>query len=196
MRECLKDGQTLKKCPKCDYPSIVDQNISQCQRDACGYIFCVLCNSFSSKGPENFIDECQMSKLVIEKPEKTRIQALLSDSPLKSSPESELPSFFVRDSSLNASMLNNSSGYITDSELSYSKTLNMSMKEKSNPLHDFNRDLVGTRKSSTRRSSLAPVVPINVPKEEIMEPSSPPKIKCVRIGSKASKKNLKRLFSS
>lgn len=188
----LTENQTLNKCPNCQWAAIVEKNISQCQRDACGYIHCTKCNSFSTKGPEHFIDHCQMSALKVEKP---CYRPRLTDSPpSRMETTDELPSFFQDDSfNNNYATKCDSSGYSTDGEFyPYYKPNNS--KESFGVLQECNRELVNSRRSRERRSSVAAVIPLHKTKiHELMEPSSPPQIKNVAC-SKQSKKSLKRLL--
>lgn len=188
LAKTLKEGQYLNKCPLCNYAAIVDQNISQCQKDLCGYICCLSCQSFSKTGPENFVDKCQGAKLLFEKPKS---KPRLTDSPEKDNNNSDLPSFLL-DDSFGTPKFNSSAFMETPISADSSKVCDSSHR-RSIILQDCNRDLSEPKVYNKRRSSLAAVVSLNKSKEEDLEPSSPPKVKNVAF-SKQSKRNLKRLL--
>lgn len=203
----LKEGQFLNKCPRCNYPAIIDHHISQCQRETCGFISCLYCSSCSITGPENFSDKCQTSRLLFDKPEKTKLESLLSDSPVKITSEeltSDItPSHFYSNlhfnSVPNVPVPDNSNFRLSDNFIRYSDNVNRLSRVRrrrrtTQVLHECNRDLENFTKSTNQRTAFAPVVPITMKTEEITEPPSPPKENSYTIGSKASKKNLRRLL--
>lgn len=182
----------MRKCLNCSYPSIVQEDISQCQNPTCGTIHCLKCDSFAFK-PQDFYDRCQKSRLVLDKPENRPRYSLsdLSNSIVDIS--SDVPSFLSTES---ASPRYETSGFISESDspiLRVRRNLRNSFGEKSQVLSDHNKNVNYTYKTK-RRSSLVPVVSNSVEEtNEIVEPSSPPKVKNVAF-SKQSKKNLKRLL--
>lgn len=184
LAKTLKEGQTLNKCPLCNYAAIIDKNISQCQRYTCGYIHCVSCLSFSKTGPENFSDKCQQATLIFETPKsKSNSSYGIEEDDYT---DWESPSFSFGAPKFNSSAINETP------ELKYLIKASLN-KSAGGVLQDCNRDLFEKKVNEKRRSSLAVVVPLNKTKEEDVEPSSPPKIKNVAF-SKQSKRNLKRLL--
>lgn len=183
----LKFGQTITKCQQCQAPSIVERNISQCPRRMCGYINCLNCGSFSTTGPENFIDKCKSSILIVDKPKLPR---RLTDSPPKEIDPNELP-FFLRDTT-NLTYNNNE---LTDSG---NKTQTVLMRQRlsipTNLFQSSNRNSINNNSSFTYQDkpAIATVLPCNEKQKEIIiEPSSPPKVTNIAC-SKQSKKRIKR----
>lgn len=192
MGKTLKYGQSIAKCQKCQSPSIVDNNIIQCPRPMCGYIYCSSCGSFSANGPENFIDKCNSSILIVDKPKLPR---RLTDSPPKEIDPNQLP-FFLRDTT-NLSYDNNN----TDDVAMKKKTPPVVLAQRkrlSYPINLFqysNRNVNDNNNSIQyeRKPVIATVVPCirNDTNDVIIEPSSPPKVINVAC-SKQSKKRIKR----
>ncbi|GJQ85070.1 hypothetical protein Trydic_g3726 [Trypoxylus dichotomus] len=205
----LTENQHLEKCVSCKQATaIVEHNISQCRK--CGTIRCLKCTSISTTGPENFVNKCQQSILLFEKP-PSRFSLL--NSPKRVQNSDGTPTF-LRDDSFNTSQICNSSGYLTDNELSQSR-LSQSRLSQSRLSQSRRNSLSSTKDKETGdfprvlkdhnlvvssrferdwipQHSILPVIPSTRRREEIIEPSSPPKVKDV-AGSKKSKKSLKRL---
>ncbi|KAI4454651.1 hypothetical protein MML48_9g00011468 [Holotrichia oblita] len=197
----LTEDQHLEKCLFCGRPvAVVERNISQCTSPKCGAIRCLNCNSISKTGPKDFVNKCQQSTLLLDKP-SSRLSLL--DSPKRyQNTEGGIPTFLLNDS-LNTSQTFNSSGYLTDGELNQTATTpqnssSFTIKDKekadmSRVLKNCNsRVLNRLDKNWEVRNSILPVISVARQREEIIEPSSPPKVKHV-AGSKKSKKMLKRL---
>lgn len=185
----------MERCLFCNKPvAIVERNISQCTSVSCGAIRCLKCDSISTTGPENFVNECQQSTLLIEKPPPR--YSLLS-SPKRYQNADGIPTFFL-DDSINTSQTLNSSGYLTDTELTqtphrHSGSFTREKADISQVLKTCNMRVINKpEKNWSRRNSVLPVISTTRKKEEIVEPSSPPKIKHVAC-SKKSKRMLKRL---
>ncbi|KAK9754205.1 hypothetical protein QE152_g1439 [Popillia japonica] len=191
----LTENQHLEKCLFCSRPvAIVECNISQCISPTCGAIRCLNCNSISKTGPEDFVNKCEQSALVLNKPPSRNS---LLDSPKRYQTTGGLPSFLLNDT-LNTSQAFNSSGYLTDGEPATPQNSSFRLKDRekadiSRVLKNCNsRILNRSDKNWEARNSILPVIRVARPREEIIEPSSPPKVKHV-AGSKKSKKMLKRL---
>lgn len=185
MGQTLNEQQQLQKCRKCGKACIVEHNIGQCEK--CGFTYCLICDSVANS-PENFHDKCQNSKLLT----KSRNQLSdLSNSNLNDVIENS--SFSLLNSS------SRSSGFYSDCDTPkiVKKNLSSSLRAcggKPKVLSNSNR-IVCKKTVTQRRSSIVPVVVTENEKQknEIMEPSSPPKVKNYAICSKQSKRNLKRL---
>lgn len=180
----LKPEQSMNKCPKCASPAIVERSISQCQKSMCGYISCLNCNSFSTTGPENFADKCKSSMLVFDKP---KIVRRLTDSPPKEIDPNQLP-FFLRDAT---------NTHLDDgSPEKKSRVLLKQEKRRSssnfNILQSCNRDIETVSQRLESKPPMVAVLPCREREiENIIEPSSPPKISNVAC-SEQSKKRIKR----
>lgn len=178
----LTQTQSLTKCPACGRPSIMEKNIAQCQNLHCGYIFCSICLSFSTTGPEEFHDKCQKSKLLIDKPRRS---SRFSLSDLSNS------GFDMEHSTL----FTESSGYVSEIESPLHRVkrnlIGRFSTERTGILSENNRNVSVKVHHKKRRASLVPVVSNEVKENlDVVEPPSPPKVAC----SKQSKKNLKRLL--
>lgn len=184
MGKMLKHGQSMIKCQKCQSPSIVERNISQCQKPMCGYIYCLNCGSFSATGPENFVDKCNSSMLIVDKPKVAR---RLTDSPPKEIDPNQVP-FFLRDST-NTNYYNSNKSDIDDKLYS---TNQRKFHNAHNILQSCNRNLSKVLLNVEKKPSVAAVVPYRgIDKSTIAEPPSPPKISDVAC-SQQSKKRIKR----
>ncbi|KAG5885344.1 hypothetical protein JTB14_014362 [Gonioctena quinquepunctata] len=199
----LNKNQSLTKCPRCGKASVVDNSIGQCQDlNRCGYIFCKKCDSFAIN-PKDFRDKCNNAQILDTT--KTRNQlGDLSNSSITSDYMTEYSTFFSSSLNLNLSSKCNFSGTIPEVQMStpklavkrnLSKSFMLSSEMKNKVLSINNNNVTTPTKKSQRRTSLLPVLPSEDAKKphEIMEPSSPPKIKLHSVGSKQSKRNLKRL---
>ncbi|XP_018569958.1 uncharacterized protein LOC108909965 [Anoplophora glabripennis] len=200
----LNKNQSLMKCPRCGKPSVVENAIGQCQDlNSCGYIFCQKCNSFANN-PKDFRDKCNNAQIVNVRP-RSRLGDL-SNSTITSDYMTDNSNSFFSSSSLNLSLSNkyDSSGFFSECEgntpvlkakrnLSRSFTTPSTIKPRA--LSSKNNIQGATYPHKVqRRSSILPVIPMEAPKPvEIVEPSSPPKVKSYAICSKQSKNNLKRL---
>ncbi|CAG9857464.1 unnamed protein product [Phyllotreta striolata] len=195
----LNKNQSLVKCPRCQRASIVDNDIAQCQDvNRCGYIFCKRCNSFADH-PKDFVDKCNNAQL-LNASKSRNLLGDLSNSPITSDyGTGNSSSFFSSSLTLSSS----SSCILSECEAStpkervrrnLSKSLLLSSEMKifcSNARNDSPQ-----RRKSQRRASLVPVVSRDGekrPDADVMEPSSPPKVKMYSVCSKQSKRNLKRL---
>lgn len=192
MARTLAHGQTLTKCPACTRPSVMEKNIGQCQNPFCNYIYCSLCLSFSTTGPEDFNDKCQRSQLLVEKPRRSSRFGLsdLSNSGFDLEASGILPGL--------SHSSRNDTGYASEMESPVNRVkrnLIRSSSDKTNVLAENNKCLSVKQHYKKRRSSLVPVISNNDVKEntDVVEPPSPPKVKNI-AGSKQSKKNLKRLL--
>ncbi|CAH2011907.1 unnamed protein product [Acanthoscelides obtectus] len=188
---CLNKNQSLIKCPRCNKASVVENHIAQCQNlNQCGYIFCQKCNSFSND-PEEFKDHCRHAQLNVPKPRN--LLSDLSNCTTSDYATDSSTSFFT--SSLTSSKYE-SSGFYSDVEVTPKRTVKTKMLS-SNEIKILavsNANIGKESVKSKRRTSLLPVVPLDTKKSvEIVEPSSPPKIKQPAVCSKQSKRNLKRL---
>lgn len=200
----LTNNQTLTKCPICLEPSIVENNLGQCQSIKCGYKYCLLCNSFAYKA-EEFHDKCNNSQL-LNRTRNSLMDMSNSDYFSFSEPFSESTSSFFNNSPISNSRYD-SSGYHSGHDVANSSTNNNnSMSVKRNLTKCFgspldkpkilstNNRMVRNKSKTERRSSLVPVIKGNATKKPdiVPEPSSPPR-NTVLAGSKESKRNLKRL---
>ena len=178
--------------------AIVEHNISQCGRKLCGFIRCIKCGSFSETGPADFKDKCQESQLLFDAPRK---KPSLFDSPPSPATrrirDSGLPSFLTDESS-SAMYVENSSGYVTESDLSsntkkHSDSI-VGCKQKTNMFQAHNHNVITNRRSfECVVQQIVPVIQVKKSRVvEDIEPSSPPKI-TYSVCSKKSKKMLKRL---
>lgn len=185
----LTHTQSLTKCPACYRPSIMEKNIGQCQNPHCGYIYCSICLSFSTNGPEEFHDKCENSKLLVNKTHRPSSRFSLSDLS-NSGFDLEHSTFFTETSQ--------SSGYVSEMESPLRKVkrnlIGRFSTERTGILSENNRNVSVKVHHKKRRASLVPVISNEVKENtEIAEPASPPKVKVV-VCSKQSKKNLKRLL--
>lgn len=193
----LAEGQTLHKCPACSRPSVMEKNIGQCQNPNCGYIYCALCLSFSTTGPEDFHDKCQKSQLVVDRPRRSSRFGLsdLSNSDLERS------TIFPETS--HASSRADTSGYVSemDSPLNRVKR-NLNRRFSADKIsvltENNNKSVVVSRPRGSgkrRRPLLVPVVSNEAQGgADVLESPSPQKVKEAVAGSKQSKKNLRRLL--
>ncbi|KAF5306559.1 hypothetical protein FQR65_LT07286 [Abscondita terminalis] len=191
----LSPSQSLRMCLRCMEPAVIQKSISQCQNPNCQYISCTNCLSFSLSGPENFIDKCHMSELIVTSKSDSFNRSSLYD--ISNGSMYTSPSFLCNDyHSSTQSKLD--SGYISECDMTSScvkRNYSVSMDAQQQPLQpvSINKiDSVVRRK--IRNSSLVSVVSAKTTPSlrELDEPSSPPKVKII-AGSKQSKKNLKRL---
>nr|XP_023011626.1 uncharacterized protein LOC111501926 [Leptinotarsa decemlineata] len=200
----LNKNQSLTKCPRCNKASVVENSIGQCQNiNRCGYIFCKKCNSFSNN-PKDFRDKCNNAQIM--DPTKPRNQlGDLSNSSVTSDYMTEYSTFFSSSLNLNLSSKCDFSGLISDRQMStpklavkrnLSKSFMLSSDVKNKVLSSNNNTrVVAPPQKCQRRTSLLSVLPSEDTNKsyDIMEPSSPPKVKLHSVGSKQSKRNLKRL---
>lgn len=171
----LSRKQSLSKCRKCDQILVVENNVGQCQNFlSCGIIYCLLCSSFSEKGPEFFKDSCGNSQL---RPKLANVSNTMEES------------FY------NNILAFSDSGFHSENEVSPVKvrrnlfqTRNESPKVLSN--HNRSQTIVQTRRKSA--ISVVEVVPIRSEKKEVVDTGSPPRLTYAAC-SKQSKRNLKRL---
>ncbi|KAJ8911322.1 hypothetical protein NQ315_017018 [Exocentrus adspersus] len=199
----LNKNQSLVKCPRCNKASIVENFIGQCQDiNSCGYIFCQKCNSFAND-PKDFKDKCNNAQLVNVR-SRNRLGDL-SNSTVTSDYMTDSGSSLFS-SSLNLSLSNRyeSSGFFSECEstpvlrvkrnLSRSFTSPSEFKPKALASSNSNRTATQSHRVN-RRASLLPVIPMEgaAKAAEIIEPSSPPKVKLYSACSKQSRRNLKRL---
>ncbi|KAK5638746.1 hypothetical protein RI129_013041 [Pyrocoelia pectoralis] len=189
----LSPSQSLHKCLRCMEPAVIQKNVSQCQNPNCLYIYCRNCLSFSITGPEHFVDKCHMSELIVTKSNGS----LLNRSRLYdiSNGASSPPSFLLNDSFNLPQCKYDSSGYASelDGTPLLKRNLAVAHHQPLQPVSMNKVDNVIRRK--IRRSSLVSVVSARTTTPqilEVIEPSSPPKVKDVAC-SKQSKKYLKRL---
>ncbi|KAJ8957958.1 hypothetical protein NQ318_001957 [Aromia moschata] len=201
----LNKNQSLVKCPRCNKASIVENFIGQCQDvNRCGYIFCQKCNSFANN-PKDFKDKCNNAQLVNVR-RRSRLGDL-SNATVTSDYATDSGSSFFTSSSLNMSLSNkyDSSGFFSEGEantslLAVKRNLSQSFtspyETKPRALSSSNTRVGMHHHRLQRRSSLLSVVQTcdsTAKTTEIVEPSSPPKIKPYSVCSKQSKRNLKRL---
>lgn len=197
LAKTLSQGQTLTKCPACTRPSVMEKNIGQCQNPVCGYIYCSICLSCSTTGPEDFHDRCQKSQLLIDKP-TTRRSSRIGLSDLSNSGVDLEHSCFFPEISHN-SRNNDTSGYVSEMDSPVNRVkrnLTRRFSDKGGIVLAENnrRASVTTPVFRKRRSSLVPVISNEIKKEDAVEPPpSPPKVENIAC-SKQSKKNLKRLL--
>lgn len=189
----LTPSQSLHKCLRCTKPAVIQSSISQCQNPNCQYISCINCLSFSLSGPENFIDKCHMSELIVNRSNSFNRSGLYD---ISNASMYTPPSFLTNDCHTNSQSKLDSSGYVSEYDVTPSVKRNLSVSlESKRPLQPVSINKIdGCVRRKTRKLSLASVVTPNTTPNiiEIDEPSSPPKIKII-AGSKQSKKNLKRL---
>ncbi|KAB0791197.1 hypothetical protein PPYR_02997 [Photinus pyralis] len=177
----LSPSQSLHKCLRCMEPAVIQKNVSQCQNPNCLYIYCRNCLSFSMTGPEYFNDKCRMSELVVT--------TGLNRSSLCDISNGASPSFFPNDTVPQSKY--DSSGYA--SELDTTPVIKRALAGQPLQPVTINR-LDSVIRRRTRRPSLVSVVAARTTPQilEVIEPSSPPKVKDVACSTK-SKKYLKRL---
>lgn len=188
LAKTLNPNQTLRKCPVCNRPSVVEKNIAQCQNLNCGYIFCLACSSFSATGPEDFHDRCQKSLLLVDRPRRSSKIALsdLSNSAV------DLPDLCL----VSQNVSRDTSGYVSEFDSPVrrvKRNLNGSFSGKAGVLAESNRNVVEVHKRRRRSLAVFPVVSKEIKENVEAEPPSPPKVESVAC-SKQSKKNLKRLL--
>lgn len=176
MAKQIKAPQSLTKCRKCNGVAIVENNISQCQNIySCGVIYCMLCSSTSETGPDNFKDMCGYASL---RPRLANVSNTLEDS---------LFNFSSQDSGFYSE--NDSSAPRVKRNLFLSS--NKSTSENSRTLTASNK--IKTVVTQRKRDSITFTEVIR--NKEIarnVECESPPRY-LYAIGSKQSKRNLKRL---
>ncbi|XP_019869150.1 uncharacterized protein LOC109597814 [Aethina tumida] len=182
----LDKNQSLTKCSKCQKPSVVQNEVAQCESLSCGLIQCLQCGSCAYR-PEDFRDKCSGARLA---PATSLNKSTFGD--LSNTPNFKGRSFLC--SSMNESK--SESGFCSDLEQTPAVKRNLSIcfGEKKG-LAINNSRVVMQKKSSVERLSapIAQVIPINKKVIEIEEPSSPPKVRQYAACSKQSKRNLKRL---
>ncbi|KAJ8981925.1 hypothetical protein NQ317_002095 [Molorchus minor] len=196
----LNKNQSLVKCPRCNKASVVENSIGQCQDvNSCGYIFCQKCNSFANN-PSDFKDKCNNARLVTIKHRNRLGDVSNSDYGTDSG------SSFFTSSSLNMSLTNryDSSGFFSEADIStptlkvkrnLSRSFTSPFDVKPKALSSSNTRIPTQHLKLQRRASVVPVVQSDGTGKtaEIIEPSSPPKIKPYAVCSKQSKRSLKRL---
>lgn len=167
----LTDTQSLTKCRKCNSAAIVDNNISQCQNlNSCGLIYCLLCSSYSETGSKDFKDACGHASL---RPKLGNMSNCMEDS-----------SFF--------NFSNQDSGFYSENESPPKVRRNLfKTNETSKALSICNKNKVVVTYKRKDSITYVPVV-ANEQKRSQTECDSPPRYGYA-IGSKQSKKNLKRL---
>ncbi|KAF5283197.1 hypothetical protein FQA39_LY17389 [Lamprigera yunnana] len=198
-RQCTKiasrllPNQSLHKCLRCMELAVIQKSISQCQNPNCQYIYCTNCLSFSLTGPENFIDKCHMSELIVSHNSHSFKRSSLYDIS-NGTTMYMAPSFLTNETQTNFQSKCDSSGYISECDITPNIKRNLGIVE-NQPLQPMSTNKVNNIvRRKIRRSSLVSVVSARATPKiiELIEPSSPPKVKNI-AGSKQSKKNLKRL---
>ncbi|CAG9770751.1 unnamed protein product [Ceutorhynchus assimilis] len=200
--------QSLIKCPKCDRPSVVENSIAQCtEGHSCGYIFCQKCFSFSYN-PEEFYDRCQdlaLSNSMLKK--RSRLEDLTNCSAdfnvsaiLNSTVDNHLSSGYFSASGYDTSHTPQSVKRNLVNSLGGNDSL---LQKERKALFNSNTSLnmsaiVMARREEKRRCSsgnIMPIVKLETVKKriEMIEPSSPPKVKPYSACSKESRRSLKRL---
>ncbi|CAG9820509.1 unnamed protein product [Phaedon cochleariae] len=203
----LNKYQSLTKCPRCNKASVVENYIGQCQDLLrCGYIFCRKCGSFASN-PKDFKDICNNAQ-IMNMPKARCHFSDLSNSSITSDYVTDTSSSFFS-SSLNLNLINkfDTSGVAPGSETStpklnvkrnLSKSFMSPSEVRIKALSSNNNRVLTPSHKLQCRTSLLPVLPFDNANNnnnscDILEPSSPPKIKQHSVCSKQSKRNLKRL---
>lgn len=175
MAKQIKAPQTLNKCRKCNGVVIVENNISQCQRYSCGVIYCLLCLSTSETGPDNFKDLCGYASL---RPRLANVSNTMEDSYFNFS--SQDSGFYSENDSSTPRVKRNLFSPSNKSSETSSRILMASNK---------NKPVVTQKK---RDSINFTEVIRNKENVRNTECDSPPRY-LYAIGSKQSKRNLKRL---
>ncbi|XP_057670523.1 uncharacterized protein LOC130902406 [Diorhabda carinulata] len=199
----LNRNQSLIKCPQCQKPSVVENDIAQCQNfTRCGYIVCIKCDSFANS-PKAFIDKCNNARLL----NTTKHRSLLGDLSNCTTTSDYMTdisnSIFSSSFNLNMSNRDESSGTFSDYAVSTPKhnvkrNLSKSFMDNSEvKIFSASNARIVPRpmKKLTRKTSLVPVIPLETTKtsSDITEPPSPPKIQQHLVCSK--QKSEKRLPS-
>ena len=173
--KCLNRSQSLTRCRKCDGVAVVENDISQCQNVvACGLIYCLRCSSASETGAKDFKDACGHAIL---RPKLGNMSNHMEDS-----------SFF--------NFSNQDSGFYSENESPPKVRRNLFSTSTETPkaltINNKNKSRVVVTYKKKETISYVPVVPnkehIRIP----MDGDSPPRYQYA-VGSKESKKNLKRL---
>ncbi|RZC34203.1 hypothetical protein BDFB_002862 [Asbolus verrucosus] len=171
----LTRSQSLTKCRKCESVAIVDNDISQCQNVySCGLIYCLLCSSYSETGPKDFNDQCGHAFL---RPKLGNVSNCMEES------------FY----SINFS--SQDSGFYSENESPSRVKRNLfSTPRESSPkvlsICNYNKITV-----SQKKKEQVSYVPVIANKEQVRRQvicDSPPRYGYA-VGSKQSKRNLKRL---
>ncbi|KAL1501778.1 hypothetical protein ABEB36_007043 [Hypothenemus hampei] len=199
----LNPNQSLVKCPKCNKPSVVEKYIAQCQDvQLCGFIFCQKCESFAYN-PDDFYDKCR--GLVLG--------GTLNKKRLKLEDRTNCSPDFNVSSIINSIADNpyHSSGYFSGYDSSYTSlsvkrnlSSSFSCSDSNETVPKSTRGILFSSNSNSSKSvkrdekklacTTVPVIQTTMRKKiEMIEPSSPPKIKTYSACSKESRRNLKRL---
>ncbi|EFA04984.1 uncharacterized protein LOC100141684 [Tribolium castaneum] len=171
----LKGTQTLRKCDRCSGVAVVDHQISQCQNvHSCGLIRCLLCSSFSETGHKDFKDACGHASF---RPSLGNMSNTMEDS--------------------SSNFSSQDSGFYSENEspVKVKRILFQNVdKQTSNGLSLWNKNQVVVTYKKNDSLSYIPVVANDTPRREAAGDSPPsPQRHTYAVGSKQSKRNLKRL---
>lgn len=194
----LTKNQTMTKCRRCNKPSVVENHVGQCQDvNRCGYIFCLKCNSFANN-PKDFKDECENAQL-LNNSKPRNLLSDLSNCTVTSDYHSDNTTASFFSSSLSSSRYD-SSGIFSECENATPKQVvkrNLTKSFITGEVKVLSSNNLIQSKEQKRIKPKASCVPVlassNKKSEQIIEPSSPPKVKQYTACSKQSKRNLKRL---